>query len=100
MPEKKTMERAREDKREGREIVELAADIERLFEMIEPGRHHACHRAEGDERRRKLGDARLQREHPAVDACQRRAEAAVVSIEYGGGFRHNHRAASTAVLPR
>ena len=64
--------------------------------MIEPGRHHAGHRTEGDERRRKLRDARLQREHPAIDARQRAAQAAVIGIAYGGGFRHDHRAASTA----
>ena len=64
--------------------------------MIEPGCHHACHHAEGDERQRKLGDTRLQREHPAVDARQRAAQAAIVGIEYCGGFRYDHRAASTA----
>ena len=63
--------------------------------MVEPRRHHTRHRAEGDERRRKLRDARSQRKHLAVDARQRAAQAAVVGIEYGGGFRHNHRAAST-----
>ena len=56
--------------------------------MIEPGRHHTGHRAEGDERRRKFRDARLQREHLAIDARQRAAQAAVVGVEYGGGFRH------------
>ena len=64
--------------------------------MIEPGRHHTGHRAEGDERRRKFRDARLQREHPAIDARRRTAQAAVVAIAYGGGFRHARRAASTA----
>ena len=64
--------------------------------MVEPRRHHTGHCAEGDERRRKLGDARLQREHPAVDARQRAAQAAIVGIEYCGGFRYDHRAASTA----
>ena len=34
-------------------------------------------------------------DHLAVDARQRAAQAAVVGIEYGGGFRHNRRAAST-----
>ena len=63
--------------------------------MIEPGSHHTGHRAEGDERRRKLGDARLQCEHPAVDARERTAQAAVVGIEYCGGFRHDRRTAST-----
>ncbi len=63
--------------------------------MIEPRCRHTGHRAEGDERRRKLGDARLQREHPAVDARQRAAQAAVIGIEYGGGFRHADYLAST-----
>ena len=31
----------------------------------------------------------------AVDARERAAQAAVVGIEYGGGFRHDHRSAST-----
>ena len=64
--------------------------------MIEPGRHHTRHRAEGDESRRKLRDARLQREHLAVDARERTAQAAVVGVEYGGGFGHAHCAASTS----
>ena len=64
--------------------------------MVEAGCHHTRHRAEGDERRRKFCDARLQREHTAIDARQRAAQAAVVGIEYGGGFRHDHRPASTA----
>ena len=63
--------------------------------MIEARRHDTRHCAEGDERRRELRDARLQREHLAVDARERAAQAAVVGIEYGGGFRHHHRAAST-----
>ncbi len=49
--------------------------------MIEPCRHQTGHRAEGDERRRKLGDAGLQREHPAIDARQRAARAAVVGVK-------------------
>ena len=64
--------------------------------MIEARRHHTGHRADGDERRRELRDARLQREHLAVDARERAAQAAVVGIEYGGGFRHDHCAASTS----
>jgi hypothetical protein len=40
----------------------------------------------------------LQREHPAIDARQGRAEAAVIGIEYGGGFGHARRAASTCAL--
>ena len=71
-----------------REIVELPTDIERLFEMIEARRHHSGDCFHGHKRRRKLRDARLQREHLAVDARQRAAQAAVVGIEYGGGFRH------------
>jgi hypothetical protein len=43
------------------------------------------------EGRSELRDARLQRERLAVDARQRRAQAAVIGIEYGGGFRHDCR---------
>jgi hypothetical protein len=78
-----------------REVVELPADIERLLEMIEPRHHNARRRADSDEGRGEFGDARLQREHLAIDARQRAAQAAVVGIESGGGFRHDHRAAST-----
>ena len=56
--------------------------------MIEARRHHARDRAHRNECRRKLRDARLQREHLGVDARERAAETAVVGIEYGGGFRH------------
>ena len=58
-------------------------------------RHHTRDRLHRDECRRELGDARLQREHLAVDARQRAGQAAVVGSEYGGGFRHERRPAST-----
>ena len=45
---------------------------------------------------RYVKNQRGQREHPAIDARERAAQAAVVGIEYGGGFRHDLRAASTA----
>jgi hypothetical protein len=68
--------------------------------MIKAGSHHARDRAHRDERRGELRDARLQREHLAIDARQRAAQAAVVGIEYCGGFRHDYHAASTRrVLP-
>ena len=88
------------DARIGREIVELSADIERLLEMVEARSHHAGHRADGDERCRELRDARLQREHLAVDARQRAAQAAVVGVKYGGGFRHRRtRAVNSSFTP-
>ena len=43
----------------------------------------------------ELGDALLQGQHLLVDAHERRAEAAVIGIEYGGGFGRARRMAST-----
>jgi hypothetical protein len=68
---------------------------EAMQSAVETRRHYARHRADGDESRRKLRDARLQREHLAVNARQSAAQAAVVGIEYGGGFRHDHLVTST-----
>ena len=57
-------------------------------QMIEPRRHHARRRTDREGSSAELRDARLQRKHPAIDARQRAAQAAVIGIEYGGGFRH------------
>jgi len=56
--------------------------------MIEARGHHARRRADGDERSCELRNARLEREHLAVDTSERAAQAAIVGIEYCGGFRH------------
>lgn len=62
--------------------------------MIEARGHHARRRADGDECRCKLCDARLEREHLAIGSRQSPAQEAVVGIEFGGAFRHEHRSAS------
>jgi len=61
---------------------------QRTVALLRPRRHHTRRRADCQKRAGTLRDARLQREHPAIDARQGRTEAAVIGIEYGGGFGH------------
>ena len=80
-------------------IRKYGITVETMSPMSKPSHNKHTMKAEllfvgRDERRGKLRDARLQREHLAVDAGKRRVQAAVVGIKYGGGFGHDHRTAS------
>ena len=67
--------------------------------MLKASRDHARRRTDREGSSAELRDARLQRKHPAIDARQRAAQAAVIGVKYGGGFRHRRTRAVTC-LPR
>ncbi|WP_042724522.1 hypothetical protein [Chthoniobacter flavus] len=63
--------------------------------MLESGGHEMRYGLNGHPSPGEFRHTLLEGEHPLVDAHERRSQAAVVGIEYGGGFRHACRAAST-----